>query len=197
MWLSFGWRLKSPQSFKKITYFCLEVLPGWQYCKKCLNLNEIKSTTENTTSFSSQKYFGVGCSWNIMETICALCLPENYIDVPQDGRGKTRLQGAAFKKINWITRAEKIMGKEERERLQEGDWASHLKTDTIQTTSTGKWYRKSLQDKVVCKQYFNSRLTLLSLKGSIISEKMLSRKKIKLLWQIHAKVENDHKTNLW
>lgn len=89
------------------------------------------------------------------------------------------------------------MDKQERERLQEEDWESHLKTDAIQSTSIGKWSRKSLQEKVVCKQYFNSRLTLLALKGSIIFEKMLSRKKIKLLWQIHTKVENNHKTNLW
>lgn len=40
-----------------------------------------------------------------------LCLPENYIDVPQDGRGRTRLQGAAFKKINSITKAEENMDK--------------------------------------------------------------------------------------
>lgn len=56
---------------------------------------------------------------------------------------------------------------------------------------------QSLQKKVICKQYFNSRLTVLSLKGSIIFEEMLNRKKIKLLWQIHTKVEKDHKTNLW
>lgn len=48
--------------------------------------------------------------------LCLLCLPEKYTDVPQDGRGKIRLHGAAFKETNSMTRALEMADKQQREK---------------------------------------------------------------------------------
>lgn len=169
-----------------LTHFLALLLPS-----------QIKSTPENTMLLSLQKVLWCWMLTKRCGNLCLLCLPEKYIDVPQDGRGKIRLHGAAFKETIQWQELKKWWIEAEREKGPDGGWPSHLERNIFQTTSIGKQCRKNFQKTVLRKQYFNFRPTILSLKGNIMSEKVLSRKKIKLLWQIWTKVEKDHKTNLW